>query len=995
MTATTQTSCEEPERAPVLEEDFQAWCIEQTKKNGYFTATAAVDRGYGGRRWIVNTLLAPYLDDGTVERVPAKGFRWTDLDESTVLAEEFERFAEWASDQTRTRGRFGKRAATKAGLGTAWEIDLFLERAFSNGLVKKLPGKRSGYEWQDVEVEFDVEGRCLRNGITEAQFAALERDFIEWSTGQDNFTIKATVKRYRIGYPTAHRLIDPLIERGEIVELSGGQQRLAWKGRFSESGTLATLVKAAGEAVDPEEELSPGRKAKGESRTDGILTKSQFTSLKTAANRVATEIGDGGLESVSLRDTVFSWDPEHGEGEWTVIYQMREWTTSETKVNRRKLVSGAGLLVDFGLAVGLIDGDAPALRSEVHAAEWQPFIDEMYPVLLEANEGRNELWMRKGLEMLALFATRRGEISPENVNWKAVRDSLEERRAEDPEHWRWNAARRVYRHLFELEILDGPEWPLQMGPRRSLVPGGIVKESAKTGDFSGWTTRDGVPLSGLAGDLATYHRWATADPLRLDLEGLPPHDYVDPTPPQERYRSKMEKRGKGDSLFHLELVTIKPRLYWINLYLGFLHDHDSSIDLSTAGLLDICDIKRYLKFEEWMKERRMENEGQASLPWFLLTLASALAVICSPFLEQLLLGEGDHEGAATARERAEHLRKYYTSRKGEAEQRKDLDQIIEAWKGADGREPWFKLMDMRELELELAERELGMSLDDQVIALKKGTLETTLAWALHIRAAFLINLVRLIPFRRWTLSRIATNMWKQIAVEMDQMNRTLEMHEGAIILDLPAAIMKSDKPFRCPYIERTVVGSKRHEFGARRDLIQLYFGEGGARDRLRRLPNGELVDSPYLLVATAARLTQYPHVLETRKCRWQPEKISEYFHKLVVRHAAALKIDLNRLKELGGTRIHIARGIFGSYWGPKDLVMTADILHHGDVKITKEKYCADGAETAKREVPQEEYELRMEAASEPEPTIEDVMERLRELEEENARLRAAAAPRAA
>lgn len=593
--------------------------------------------------------------------------------------------------------------------------------------------------------------------------------------------------------------------------------------------------------------------------------------------------------------------------------------------------------------------------------------------------------MRKGLEMLALAATRRGELSVETTNWDAIRDEMKCRIEREPGTWRWTSARRVYRHLTHLDMIPGPPWPKPQ--RLALVPAQVIKKTLADRDLSTWTTRKGEKLGGFSHELSQYIRWATSDPLELSLAGLPPHDFVDPNQAQVRYKEKMERQGRGESLFKLEDVTLLGRLHWLNRYLGWMEDFDKSISLAEADTDDILEVRRLMAFEKYMRAARKESTGRDELPRFIVSLANALAIIASPFLERYRTADGDLEGAARARETAKHLRQFYRSRKKEVRQRKDLTQIMDAWRGSDGVEPWLKLLTMRELELDRAAEAVGMSLEEQVVALRNGDLEPNQSWAIAIRNAFLVNFVRLIPLRRWALSRLTTEMWVMTAVDHEQMQRKLKMHEGAISLKAPGWIMKNKQDFSCPYIEKSVVGSRRHEFGARRELLALYFAEGGAREFLLRLRDGTLIDSPYLFVAPASRVGgRDPQIAFRTKCRWSERKMSVYFHTLVLKHAEALNLDIRRLLEIGGTMLHIVRGIFGSYHAPRDLVMTADILHHGNVMLTKDLYCENKAETAKREAP-EEFIYRM-RSGEPVATdrMEDLMERLRHLEKENASL---------
>lgn len=962
---------------------LRVWCEKQTRAGGGFSIAAAVREGFGSYTWIRRHFVQPLLETGEVERLaPHQGFRWAAVDESEIMAEQYEQFAEWAKEETRKRGSFGLSAARRAGLGNTAEIQRFAARAVEAGAAAELPGKTAGYEWLGVDVEWDPARARSRTVITDALFDALKRDFSEWSRDLDSFTYKDMVRRFRMSYPLAKRLTDPLLETGELVKLSSEHCRFAWKGRIEPSRTLADLLADAIAAEDEDLRLAAGSKPRGELLTEGSLSSTQLRDLKSAANRLVKELGCHAPEEVPLSTELFSWDTDIGEGEWVAVHRMRQWTKGEKRDNRRKLVTGMKVLVHFGLVTGWIDADPPAARAEVPAAEWQPFLAAATPAVIAANESRNARGMKKGLAMLALAATRRGELAPATANWEAIQNELKDRLKQEPRNWRWMNARRVYRHLQRLELVDGPPWPSRR--RRALVPTEVVHDTASTKSFEGWSTRNGRALGGLTEELSKYLAWATSDPLELSLLDLPPHQYVDPTRSQERYTRKMERRGRGESLFRLEEPTLICRLQWLNRYLGYLDEHDDSIDLEIATLDMVLDVRRLVRFEKRMRAVRAEKTGRAELPAFVVSLASALAVIASPFLERYRSAKGDKDGAARARTIADHLRKFYASRKKQVRQRKDLTRIMDAWRGADGVEPWLKLLAMRERELALAEDELGLTLEEQVSALRDGTLERTQTWALSIRSAFLINLLRLIPLRVWALSRLTKAMWVQTAVGPDQINRQLGFHEGAIVLDVPGAITKNSLDFRCPYIEKTVVGSAPHEFGARREMLELYFSPGGAREFLLQLPDGKLIDSPYLLVAPASKVGA--KLADRTKCRWSQGKMSEYFHTLVHRHGHSLNLNLRVLEEIGGTRIHTARGVFGSYWGPRNLVMTADILHHGDVTLTKSKYCDNKAETAKREAP-EDYVNGLKSGATQTDTTGDLAERVRQLEEENALLR--------
>jgi hypothetical protein len=135
-----------------------------------------------------------------------------------------------------------------------------------------------------------------------------------------------------------------------------------------------------------------------------------------------------------------------------------------------------------------------------------------------------------------------------------------------------------------------------------------------------------------------------------------------------------------------------------------------------------------------------------------------------------------------------------------------------------------------------------------------------------------------------------------------------------------------------------------------RDLLELYFMRGGARDYLCTMPvpmssggtQDVVLPSSYVFPTLARRGclsvtlgAPAPHVPQ-----WAPDVMSPAFSRLVMRYAEELGMDVEGLSERGATSLHVIRLLYGTMFARSDLPTTAARLQHANVIITAELYCA-------------------------------------------------------
>jgi hypothetical protein len=304
----------------------------------------------------------------------------------------------------------------------------------------------------------------------------------------------------------------------------------------------------------------------------------------------------------------------------------------------------------------------------------------------------------------------------------------------------------------------------------------------------------------------------------------------------------------------------------------------------------------------------------------------------------------------------------------------EVAAMVEAWRGTDRIDGLKKITRFVDALITEASAAVGdLSLAEQYECIQQGTLVPNAEWAAALRLATLLVIGQRIPLRGETFAQLTTGMWRTTSVQADPGRRRATPWEGAIRLEIPAALMKSGRDFNPSLLLPEHVGNEEYEKAVRRQLLQVWFCEGGARDYCRTTTNpktGSVVmhDVPWLFPdflprAAAARtraaperqLTQSarkkPRTPRTPRGRWTRGRISSAFRSAVFRHADALCVDTAQLRALhGASTFHMLRRLFASFWAVRRLIYCCRMLDHADIVTTAMIYTAQDERTISLDV---------------------------------------------
>jgi hypothetical protein len=948
--------------------EVSAYAIRQTRAHGGFALEHAAE-AIGLPEVVIERVVAKLSGHGHVEVGSDESIRWIDppppppprrrgrcgrpyaIEE---LADLLATVGNWAADWTRRMGAFTVRAVERE-LNMARSLAVRVLDLCVDGERAIRLDRRAGFLWSGVPVPPGRTQKAKNAPYTPEEWAALREDFEDWAKDFPNISANRICKKYMVSPGIATRLLDQLVNEGRMVRLDQ-QHGYAWLGHVSSSNSLETVVAAARRLEDTDHTVAPGRRRKDALLDVSCLTSSQVAQLNGLSAFIATKLGFESPSQVSLADPLFGWDSERLQ--WKLVERVGEWTASLPKETRYSHRGTVPLLMAVAQEAKLIQQETTSsyeLYTRTHAAEWQAHIDDLGPQVVAANGGKSADGLITGLRTLARHASRRGQLSVAESDWPAIHREIDGAfNAGGMSEHSWYYSRRAYETMRGLGLVQGPAW-IKETERIAFLPTSAVEAAVENLDFSGWVDAEGDPLPLVTGHygLLGYCTWATAEAWTLRSKKLPPREFIDPNAAQRSLIASNARRGAES--FLLVPDTLRTRLQHINYLLGWIDRHVDHLDVATLTLDDLCDAELVSGLGDWLRARRRKLGKADTMPSLIGALANELAVIASPFLEARAGQEEDPQRAARTRERAEILREFATAAKKKVRSKKDIKKIARAWRGKDRLPGWIKLLRLRDLLIADIEKLGGCSIEEQAERLLRGELTVDSRWAAKVRAAVLVNVVRLIPLRRRALSGLTMDMWENIPVLDDEHGRKLELWEGAIILNVPGELMKSGRDFDPAYIAEARVGRRRQEYGAARSLLCLWFAADGARDEMRRLPDGTMLDSPFLF-PVMARMALNGDAgdrdrLVARQCRWDGESVSETFANLVMEYGDALHVDLPALIELGGLRIHIARLLFGTYMAPRNLLMASRLLDHRDVNFTARVYCGEGVREATREVP--------------------------------------------
>lgn len=822
------------------------------------------------------------------------------------------------------------------------------------------------------------------------------KQFDEWSlratVEKGSFEIREAQKALGLRSTAIAKIFAAFQCDGRLHSL-GHKMGFARTGAVTPGATLKDLMDLAAPKVNRARKARRGRPSIEESRRLDELSEGQWKDINTMARLVAEAVTGDPLNWRAVGPEYFSWDESAGDGaagEWKLIREVERWATerarrtaaatgsswdrtqSESMV--KKYCGAAARLLDLAVTHGRL---SPTLRHsrayEVYAAEWVPFIESWSRRLgrrQRAAEG-TFIKLRRGCRTLALYATRAGSLAPEKVDWPAIRDAIQrdfERGAIKYDTMTW--ARFVYRAIRAIRRIPGSEWEMAQPRRTTLVPKAAIRLAARSGrpDFSGWVLSDGRPATALVEGhygLRPWVSWATLPTSRqLERAGLPRREWPDPTAEERR---RLRRRP---DLFKLSTPVVENRLNGFALLAGWAAEH-RGIDWAMTDATALVTPDLAHDFATWLAQRRGDPEGGSALASQTLF---ALATFASPFLEARAHQSGDLERARLLRKQSDELKELAIAVQAEGQKR--IQYIASLWDAGTGRGGWSRLLELRDLLIEEIEEAGGSAVADQITAIRSGHFHprSPVTWAIAVRAAVLITLVRRIPLRVRAISSMTRVHWRSSAPSMDRSGDWTEPWEGAIRTEFPSALMKGGRPF-APYLIRPEkLGDPHQERLLRRDVLELYFMAEGARDEILRV-DGVPVPSEYVFPALARRggreADQDARV--ENGLRWDEGSLSEHFSTLVLRYAERLGMDVDALKaEWGATSIHVIRLLYGTSWAPRRLLETSRMLHHANVGITERRYCGVDASM---------IDLEIDAESLPS------QKGLRELSEENRRLR--------
>lgn len=815
-----------------------------------------------------------------------------------------------------------------------------------------------------------------RTRFTPAEWIELDRLFDAWSMDQTRahgaFFQRDAQAVLGISPTPFKRLFHPYLQDGRAHAL-GHLKGYARTGTASVV-TLQDLMDLAEANIDVGYRPPRGRPSTQRDRRVERINGAQFDDMRTVANLAAEEItGDPGNWS-GVGASWFGWDPAAGDGAagaWEIAKHIERWVHSRARAKAmaagkpwnpsrsestvRKYCSIIGTLLNLAATKGVLQETARhSAAYNVHAAEWEPHIrywTEKLAARSKAAPGTTRK-IRQGLRTLALYATRAGSTEPRATDWGAIRDAVMAdygRGAITYDVMNW--ARWIYREIHGRMIKrsSGSGWPLLQSTRTTLVPSAAIT-AVSNGDDA-WSEWDAPGLTVGTFGLSRWLAWATAtNSGALKAAKLPPRRWPRPTA-EERRRLK-----KKPSLFKLTRGVARDRLAQFALLAGYLK-RDHGIDWAVADATVLVDPDTAHGFVTWCAARMGNDDGTTSLGSAVLF---SLATLASPYLEAVAIEQNDLMLADLMRAHSDSLKEHAIE--AAAEELKRIQFIATLWDAGRTGKPsggWFRLLELRDLLIKEAEAAAGdRGVAEQIQLIRKGTFSPSKpeAWAVAVRAAVLITLLRRIPLRGRSTCELTDGMWENVAPQLPG-DGSPRPWGGAIRIALPKEATKPKRPFAPWLIRQEHVGNPHHEALLRRDVLEVYWMDGGARDRILTIA-GQPQTSCYVFPAVASRGGGHGITQDSRgkrQYRWDVGSLSSHFSALVLDHATQLGMDRQALEDTwGATSIHVIRLLYGTKWAPERLLEASRMLQHAAVHITERRYCALTAEDVHLDVEPED-----------------------------------------
>ena len=777
---------------------------------------------------------------------------------------------------------------------------------------------------------------------------------------------------------------------------------------------LADLLELARRETSATAVARKGRQADDVNRDVDALTPAQLEDIERLAALIVRHTPSSGGDATKISVSAFSWmeTAQGGRGGWAIQTSVQQWAEEEHRLkyeragktewnsslakstvsNYRGAVNN---LCYLAATHGLIARCPRNTGGEalLYAASWTPTLERWYRKLIRTAASNNatkvsshEFRVRRGLRVLAARATMMNGVSRSTTDWHALRVAIEaSHRANTITHDDYKAARSVWRlaqSTFAHRVQWGEElfWPMTQDEPLTLVPQAAIDsasfqpEGSHERDFSLWLTREGEYPKALIESpdgLRAWVSWSTLGDAQLRRAGLPPRSW-DQLPGKGR-RRREEPTQTTDS-------TVNTRLGLLARMAGFAA-RSEGVDWAATDLNTLCDpslVDRFNAASELRTRTRRGEDGANTRRQLVMTVAWVVnGFLCARAraAEEAALAAGDDP--APARSRLATLRSWYRQLEALADElplpksfdltevAKRVVAIAEGWRGTNQVDGLLKIGQLRDLLIDEASATVnGMSLEEQLVAMRNGGLARNVAWARSLRLAVVLTIAQRVPLRGNTFSRLTVDMWQSSPVRGDP-RRVVDPWDGSIRLDIPGSIMKSRRDFRpCIITPENVrssaqMGSGDHETALCRPLLELWFAPGGAREFCCTVrPHGDsspqIISVPWLfpdilqeshtdLAIRRGRRRQHPGKRRRANAlgRWDRMWLSRSFRDAVIRNANSLGLEPDRLRSVrGALGFHSIRRLFGTYWAPTRLVYTSRLLDHRDIAFTAAVYTA-------------------------------------------------------
>ena len=791
------------------------------------------------------------------------------------------------------------------------------------------------------------------------------REFVRHQTAAGARVFRGAIRRELatlerpLGLITLSKVLARLEEEGSICSYGKSEGWIA-VGVARAALDLGTLVERARQCVDDAYKAPLGRRGNvGDVVRDRRLEKltpSQFAKILTAAALVSQAVTGGKKSLGQVGPEYFAWNTERCQ--WELAIRVPDWSRtlrSGEKSTVDSHVDGSEMLLDLAATKGWISrGEQHDHAFQVHAAEWQPMINEWHKRLTGGSDlsDVSTRCVLYGLRELALAATRREWLTCAAANWDIVVEDIHVAMSASPPRITSEGmknARLAYNKLCAAGIIAGAPWGRHRPPRDGLVPMAAIT-AALDGDWSKWHGEDGRPYVGLlgrlqdadgipikAGDygLIRYMKWLDERTTQVDFAtyDLPPRSYIDAD--ERTMRMQERKKAKGKALFRQRRSSMRQTLVRLNVIAGNLArgaEQRPGVDWTdpNASLVKFATVDTAVAYAtHWMAERgRCGKDAQKSCT--VADAAFALAQYTSPFAHAIAHAAGDTARAEALKRSRKDIAVFAESYKPQEDQRVRTQRKVAHWEQGGDEAGYLKLGKLVDcLIARIVAYGGGLSLEDQVAAIEAKTFRPKRRkwWATAVRDAAAFHFLWRSPTRAGSLGRLRMAAWESTGTAL---------WEGAIKVNYEQWEVKQSRPFIPVLFHSRYLGDVDAEHAFHRVLFQLLLMPGGARDVLLELADGTKAESPYIF-CSSARDARTEAEQEKRIADGLPFlNVSAQFGAHIDRYATELGLDATIMKD-GAKGVHVFRHLLASEHF-EDLALVQHMLGHASLEITSAIY---------------------------------------------------------